>query len=145
MSQVTEKRRQAHGQRRAAHAIAASVLALMREHHRPLAAYELVKLLAKDSERVAPQQVYRALSHLQERRLVRRIESLNSFCLGEEGGDAIVYCSSCGEYRTVQVGDYIDRFVELIEETGFDLRRTIVELRGKCGDCTEAAVLESSS
>ena len=107
----------------------------------PLSAYDILDRLREDGLR-APLQVYRALDKLVERGLAHRLESLNAFVAcshahGHRAGGTIAFaiCETCG--RVDEFSDEVmrERLVGWAEESGFQLRRTTIELRGTCRDC----------
>lgn len=121
--------------RRAPLAVDEVVENLIQSRGGPVTAYDLVRLLAQRGERVAPQQVYRSLGRLRDAGILRRIESLNAFCLGEEDSQAIIYCSTCGSYRLAMVVEFAEQLRKLARQAGFVVQRTIIELSGQCDRC----------
>jgi len=109
----------------------------------PMSAYDILDTLREEGIR-APLQVYRALDKLMERGLAHRLESLNAFVACAEpdhrhtGLIAFAICETCG-----RVDEFADKVVkerlELWAKTEkFAARRTAVEIRGTCHDCTAA-------
>ena len=125
--------------RRAAFEVDALIAALVRERSEPMSAYDVLDILARRGERLAPQQVYRSLGRLRSEGHVRRIESLNAFCAGREDGHAILYCELCGEYQDLPVSHFVEQFRELAQSAGYTLSRSVIELCGVCQTCASAS------
>ena len=119
----------------------ALVLDSLEKAEGPLSAYALLDRLRDDGFR-APLQVYRALDALMKTGLVHRLESLNSFvaCHGAHDHDhdamtGFAICETCGQ--VVEFADRVvaARFEDRSRANGFRPKRTVVELRGTCGQC----------
>lgn len=108
----------------------------------PLSAYDILDRLRDEGLR-APLQVYRALDKLVEHGLAHRLESLNAFvcCAGPachqqtSGLAAFAICTACGRVDEFAVPDKAAMFGEWAQANGFAVKRTTIELRGKCRGC----------
>jgi len=106
----------------------------------PLSAYTILDQLRDDGFR-APLQVYRALDKLVETGMVHRLESLNAFvACSHPGCDshqtiAFAICETCGKVTEISDEALEARLRELAGETGFAVKRAVVELRGVCAGC----------
>lgn len=75
------------------------VLEILEAAEQPVKAYQLLEALYDEGLR-APMTIYRALDALIERRLVKKIASLNAFVAAGKCAAAFLVCRKCG--RTVQ-------------------------------------------
>ena len=107
----------------------------------PLGAYTILDELRDDGFR-APLQVYRALDKLVEFGLVHRLESLNAFvacrhpdCEGHESC-AFMICDDCGHVTEFSDNALTKCVEKMASDSQFSLRKTTVELRGSCNNCT---------
>lgn len=110
----------------------------------PLSAYTILDQLRDDGFR-APLQVYRALEKLVETGRVHRLESLKSFvacsqvnCGQTHSTVAFAICESCGQVNEISDTDLDERLKKLAGQSGFDLKKSVVELRGICAGCAAA-------
>ncbi|MEN3792246.1 Fur family transcriptional regulator [Fulvimarina sp. MAC3] len=109
----------------------------------PLSAYTILDQLREKGFR-APLQVYRALDKLIDNGLVHRLESLNAFVACRhahcEGDRIIIFmiCENCDQVTEVSDGALADHLRNLALDAGFALKKSIVELRGICSECTAA-------
>lgn len=110
----------------------------------PMSAYNILDQLRSEGLR-APLQVYRALDKLVAIGKVHRLESLNAFvaCRHPECEShqitAFTICETCGCVAELADNDLAKQLQKLANETHFDLKRSIVELRGLCIACQQAA------
>ncbi|KAA5607002.1 transcriptional repressor [Roseospira marina] len=126
----------------------ALVLATLEAAATPLGAYAVLDRLRDDGLK-APAQIYRALSALQDKGLVHRLECLNAFVAcrhvhdpAEDGappGPAVfVICDHCSATRELTdpvIGGQIER---LARNQGFGLHTSSIEVRGLCAACSRA-------
>jgi Fur family zinc uptake transcriptional regulator len=111
--------------------------------HRPLGAYEVIDVLARDGARPAPITVYRALEFLMENGLVHRIESRNAFlaCAHDHDATAMVaflICERCGSVGEIPAASIARSLGEAARGTGFTPRLSVVEITGICAHCDKA-------
>lgn len=106
----------------------------------PLSAYTILDRLRDQGFR-APLQVYRALDKLVQCGLVHRLESLNAFvacsqpeCEVHEGA-VFTICEQCGDVTEFADDDLADRVDSLARRGKFRLRKSTIELRGRCATC----------
>ena len=120
------------------------VLGALSHSEAPLSAYDILDRLRGDGLR-APLQVYRALDKLVERGLAHRLESLNAFVACADahchrrGLIAFAICGDCGK-----VDEFADTVIEerlghWANSKGFEVGRTIMEIRGRCDACLQKA------
>jgi Fur family zinc uptake transcriptional regulator len=107
----------------------------------PLSAYTILDQLRDDGFR-APLQVYRALEKLVETGMVHRLESLNAFVACShpdcESHETIAFtiCETCGKVEEISDETLEPRLRQLSAESGFAVKRAVVELRGVCAGCS---------
>ena len=88
----------------------------------------------------APLQIYRALESLIELKVVHRLESLNAWttCCDADHDSAPIFviCDDCGDVKE-HIDTGLNRSIEKISKrSGFTAQRPIVEIHGRCGDCS---------
>ena len=120
------------------------ILRLVWQSHKPLGAYAIMELLAKErGKAVAPPTVYRALDFLVEHQLIHRVHSLNAFigCPEPERQhqNHFLICSHCG--ITVECGSHL--LQSLIEKAAeaedFEPQQQSLEIKGLCARCRQDA------
>ena len=116
------------------------MLALLRASNAPMTAYQILGRLSQGSGRVAPPTVYRALRGLEAAGAARRIESLRAWTITAVPSDGVVaICDDCGSVRNVAAPEVFGRLSETLAAEGFAEARHVVEVHGRCGDCTGGA------
>ncbi|WP_415714210.1 Fur family transcriptional regulator [Roseibium sp.] len=117
----------------------AEILRLLRQNHAPVKAYQVLATLRKIHGKLAPTTIYRALSALQERGRVHRVESLNAFIACQSRRDKqpsiLSICNECGSVEESVAPDLLNDLSNVIGETGFSPKRHVVELHGTCASC----------
>ena len=118
------------------------VLEHLRRQSKPLSAYQILEDLRSDGVTAATT-VYRALDQLLAAGRVHRIESLNAWtaCCAPRHAETPVFeiCTDCGA-----VTEHLDArlaydVAQLSDRTGFSPDRSVIEIRGRCGDCRSNA------
>ena len=120
------------------------VLELVWKSHRPMGAYDLLDILAReDDRRPAPPTVYRALDFLQEHGLVHRIASLNAFigCASPEHTHQghFLICRNCRVAFELDQELIQPAIARVASQMNFLVEAETVEIAGLCGRCQEAA------
>ena len=122
-------KRRAHAER---------VLDTLLRQNKPMSAYQILENLRGDGIAAATT-VYRALNQLLAAGRVHRIESLNAWtaCCEPTHASTPVFeiCESCGtviEHVDKQLADDI---AALVKPSGFTPERSVIEIRGRCGEC----------
>jgi Fur family transcriptional regulator, zinc uptake regulator len=107
----------------------------------PLSAYSILDNLREEGFR-APLQVYRALDKLVEFGLVHRLECLNAFVACRqpdcESHETIAFtiCEKCGNVSEIASDALDNQLRKLGDASRFRLRKSTVELRGTCQQCS---------
>ena len=121
------------------------VLTALLESHVPASAYDVIDRLATDDHRPAPISVYRALDFLVEHNLAHRIESKNAYIACDRGDDCapgatlFLICDRCGAAAEAP-SEALGRLVNAeTRGLGFLPRQHVLEVRGLCARCRDAA------
>ena len=106
---------------------------------KPVRAYDLLDQLKAHGLK-APLQIYRALESLIELKVVHRLESLNAWTTccdaNHDSAPIFVICDDCGDVQE-HIDTDLNRSIEKIsKKSGFTAERPIVEIHGRCGDCS---------
>jgi len=109
--------------------------------HKPIGAYDLMKILGKDTDRLAPTTVYRAIDFLMEQGLVHRLASLNAYVgCSHPGADHVpqfMICNDCGTAAELEEEAAGKLLVKAAAANGFKVRAQVVELTGTCSHCVK--------
>ncbi|GAA4760497.1 Fur family transcriptional regulator [Stakelama sediminis] len=107
----------------------------------PASAYDIAEEVSKrEGRRVAANSVYRILDLFVTSNLARRVESENAYIANAHPDclhDCIfLVCDTCGQTTHID-DDTITRTVRVAaEKAGFSPERPVIEVRGKCSDCS---------
>ena len=108
---------------------------------KPASAYDIAEEVSRaQGRRVAANSVYRILDLFVQSNLAMRVESANAYVANQHPGclhDCIfLICDTCGQ--TTHIDD--DRLSIGVREAaagaGFEAQRPVIEVRGKCGECS---------
>ncbi|MCI4665403.1 MAG: transcriptional repressor [Neomegalonema sp.] len=120
-----------------------AVLELLREHAKPVGAYQIIALLSERRGTIAPTTVYRAVAALIREGRAHRVESKNAFvacqcpadCAMEVGHTVLSICDDCGKVAEYQDAALRNSLAALAERSGFAASRHVIEVHGRCADC----------
>ena len=117
----------------------ALVFEALNQANKPVGAYDLLHQL-KAYGLKAPLQIYRALDSLIELKVVHRLESLNAWTTccdaSHDTAPIFVICNDCGDVKE-HIDMNFNRSIENIsKKSGFIAERPIVEIHGRCCDCS---------
>lgn len=117
------------------------VLTLLLQSPGPAKAYDLLERLG-DRVAAKPPSVYRSLDFLLEMGLAHRIESLNAFvaCGHWDHRHAAVFliCEACGTAGELHTEECMQALANAVREVSFQPKSAVVEVRGRCRDCSLA-------
>ncbi len=130
-------------------ALREQVLLLIWESHKPLGAYTLMDMLAKQSQRrVAPPTVYRTLEFLLSLGLVHRINSLNAYigCTSPQShqptsqglnqqANYFFICSECHDTQEIINSALSLEISKAAKELNFSPKQQWLEVTGLCKQC----------
>lgn len=107
---------------------------------RAASAYEIAdRLSEREGRRVPANSVYRILDLFVQSNLVRRVESANAFVAvahPECRHDcAFLICDACGTVAHVDDDRLARQFRRLAKASGFEPRRPVIEMHGRCAAC----------
>lgn len=117
------------------------VLEALYATHRPLGAYDIAEMLARESaRRIAPITVYRALEFLLEQGFIHKLETRNAFiaCPHAHKPDELVVfliCEACGGVDEVSSPAFSGSLAGVLGQAGFAPRARVVEIAGVCAHC----------
>ena len=108
---------------------------------RPASAYDIAEEVSKtQSRRVAANSVYRILDLFVQSNLAMRVESANAYVANQHPGclhDCIfLICDNCGQTTHIDDDSLSTGVREAAANAGFEPKRPVIEVRGKCGDCS---------
>ena len=119
----------------------AGVFAALATNDGPVSAYDVAESVsAARGKRVAANSVYRILDLFVRTNLARRIESANAYVANSHPGcqhDCIfLICDSCGATRHIDDDKLSGGVRDAATAAGFEPVRPVIEVRGKCGECS---------
>lgn len=114
--------------------------------HHAIGAYEILERLArKETTRMAPISVYRALEALLDMGVVHRLESRNAYfaCHAQHDRDGarriVLACERCATVAEVAAPIAFDAIDGAADGAGFRSTRALVEVAGLCSACAATA------
>ena len=133
-AQLTEQGEQWTGMREA-------VFDALAAFDRPASAYDIAEAVSKaQRRRVAANSVYRILDLFVQSNLAMRVESANAYVANAHPGclhDCIfLICDACGQTTHLDNDSIAGGVREAAAETGFAPSRPVIEVHGKCEDCS---------
>lgn len=116
------------------------VLELIANASGPSKAYTLLEQLRTEHDSAAPPTVYRALEFLLEHGFVHKVESINAFVACPHPGGThlaqFLVCDQCGTAIELE-GEMLPKLLtELAVAQQFSAERLVVEVHGRCINCT---------
>jgi Fur family transcriptional regulator, zinc uptake regulator len=120
----------------------ASVFAALASFDKPASAYDIADKVSKsEKRRVAANSVYRILDLFVGANLARRVESANAYVANDHPDclhDCIfLICDDCGQIQHLDDDRLSGGVRAAAKAAGFDPKRPVIEVRGRCGDCEE--------
>ena len=111
---------------------------------RPASAYDIAEAVSKSQERrVAANSVYRILDLFVGANLARRVESSNAYVANQHPDclhDCIfLICDTCGQAVHIDDDKVAGGIRDAAANAGFAAKRPVIEVRGTCEDCGDAA------
>ena len=119
----------------------AAVFDALAKFDRPASAYDIAEAVSKSQDRrVAANSVYRILDLFVGANLARRVESANAYVANQHPDclhDCIfLICDNCGQATHIDDDKLSSGVRDAAEHAGFAEVRPVIEVRGKCGDCS---------
>ena len=108
---------------------------------RPASAYDIAEAVSNaQGRRVAANSVYRILDLFVQSNLAMRVESANAYVANAHPGclhDCIfLICDTCGQTTHIDDDKISTNVRAAAEKSGFAPTRPVIEVRGKCEDCS---------
>ena len=108
---------------------------------KPASAYDIAEEVSKaQGRRVAANSVYRILDLFVSSNLAMRVESANAYLANQHPGclhDCIfLICDACGQTTHIDDDKLSTGVREAAASAGFEAKRPVIEVRGKCGECS---------
>ena len=108
---------------------------------KPASAYDIAEQVSKaQGRRVAANSVYRILDLFVSSNLAMRVESANAYVANQHPGclhDCIfLICDNCGQTTHIDDDSLSTGVRQAAAKSGFAASRPVIEVRGKCGDCS---------
>lgn len=108
---------------------------------RPASAYDIAEAVSKaQGRRVAANSVYRILDLFVSSNLAMRVESANAYIANQHPGclhDCIfLICDHCGNAKHIDDDKLSTGVRQAAADAGFEASRPVIEVRGRCGDCS---------
>jgi Fur family zinc uptake transcriptional regulator len=109
--------------------------------NRPASAYDIAEAVSNaQGRRVAANSVYRILDLFVNANLAMRVESANAYVANAHPGclhDCIfLICDTCGQTTHIDDDSIAGGVRAAAEKSGFAPTRPVIEVRGKCEDCS---------
>ena len=122
----------------------AAVFEQLARSDKPVSAYDIAEALGLErGKRVPAGSVYRILDLFVANNLALRVESANAFLANSHPGCAhdciFIVCDGCGETDHVDDDRVAGSLRELAHARDFKATRPVIEIRGRCSSCREAA------
>jgi len=124
-----------------------SILALLLASDIPLSAYELAdQFKSACGQSIPPMSVYRMLDFLTENNLAHKLTSENKFvscahstCSHVHEVPQFLICEQCHQVKEVGIKkDIFEALKSSVEQAGFSLKQSQLELKCLCADCAKA-------
>jgi Fur family transcriptional regulator, zinc uptake regulator len=108
---------------------------------KPASAYDIAETVSqRRGKRVAANSVYRILDLFVASNLARKVESVNAYVANDHPAclhDCIfLICDHCGQATHVDDDGVAAGVRNAAIQAGFDPKRPVIEVHGRCGDCS---------
>jgi Fur family zinc uptake transcriptional regulator len=118
----------------------AAVFDALASFDKPASAYDIAEKVSQaEGRRVAANSVYRILDLFVGANLARRVESANAYVANDHPDclhDCIfLICDTCGQTTHIDDDRLSSGVRAAAKQAGFDPKRPVIEVRGKCGAC----------
>ena len=119
----------------------AAIFDALASFDKPASAYDIAEKVSQiRGKRVAANSVYRILDLFVGVNLARRVESANAYVANEHPDclhDCIfLICDECGSAQHIDDDRLSGGVRDAAEGAGFSATRPVIEVRGRCGDCS---------
>lgn len=115
------------------------VLDVLKDHDRPMTAYQILDQMKSQEPELAAPTVYRALAALTDQGRAHRLESIKAFvpcrCEHHAALPVLAVCDDCGSVQEQDGTSLLPALAALCDRAAFSVTRHIVEIHGQCRDC----------
>ena len=120
----------------------AAVFDALASFDKPASAYDIAEKVSEaQGRRVAANSVYRILDLFVGSNVAMRVESANAYVANEHPDclhDCIfLICDNCGQTTHIDDDRLSNGVRAAAKSAGFDPKRPVIEVRGKCGECED--------
>ncbi len=116
-----------------------SAFKIVQNAQKPITAYDVLELMARDINKPKPPTAYRALDFLEEHGFVHRIESLNAYIACDvnhkHNGSQFMICTECGKVEEAHMCHIPQGLQKQIDEKNFKATFWNAEIHGICIQC----------
>lgn len=116
------------------------VLVVLHEHDKPMTAYAILDQMKLDEPDLAAPTVYRALAALTDQGRAHKLESIKAFvpcrCKHDAAVPVLAICEDCGTVEEHDGTGLLPGLSAISAQSSFNATRHIVEIHGRCEDCT---------
>lgn len=115
------------------------VLDVLKDHEKPMTAYQILDQMKSQEPDLAAPTVYRALAALTDQGRAHRLESIKAFvpcrCEHHAALPVLAVCDDCGSVQEQDGTSLLPALAAICDRTAFSAARHIVEIHGLCRDC----------
>ncbi len=115
------------------------VLEIIWHSHKPILAYDILKILRQEKSNAEPPTVYRALDFLLNNHLIHKIESLNAYIgcdySGEHHISQFLICINCKQITEMEDDEVARLITKKSSDHGLEAKHQTVEVMGLCQNC----------
>lgn len=116
------------------------VLDVLQGNKKPMTAYAILDQMKLVEPDLAAPTVYRTLAALTDQGRAHKLESIKAFvpcrCDHEASVPVLAICEDCGSVQEHDGTPLLPQLTTIAEQSAFNATRHIVELHGRCKDCS---------
>lgn len=112
------------------------IMSLLTESDRPMGGIKIANRLGDSGKPVNPTLVYRALNRLLEQGCLCKVETISAYGIKPDQQSLALICTRCNDCRFLPASRSLDQLNHLARNHGFQARRSIIEVKGRCGQCS---------
>lgn len=116
------------------------VLDVLHDHDKPMTAYAILDEMRLREPDLAAPTIYRALAALTDQGRAHKLESIKAFvpcrCDHEAAVPVLAICEDCGTVEEHNGARLLSELAAISSQTSFQATRHIVEIHGRCEDCS---------
>lgn len=116
------------------------VLQVLHATPKPMTAYDILNQMKQGEPDLAAPTIYRTLAALTQQGRAHKLESIKAFvpcrCNHEAAVPVLAICEDCGTVEEHDGTPLLSQLKSVAEHSAFQATRHIVELHGRCKNCT---------